>query len=164
MGSKYSGLKDKLSPFSQPQDFQQRVDEIKKTFSGQNVTQLARAFSHERREKQQLEAQVKIQNVALEALSQLLLEQLEASEISKFTLDSGETLYISDEPYISTEDKGKLMTWLKKHKLQSMFTVSWQSLNAFCKESMINGKPLPDGTKCFMKSSIRMRGGSQIEE
>lgn len=162
---KYNGLKKMLPKFELEPDFRAKVDEAKKAFIGCDAPEMARAFAITRREKQGLEAQIKMQNVELEALSQLLVENLEDSEVQKIQLATGETVYLQDEPYATVEDRSKVMAWMRSRKLTAMFTVQWQSFNAMVKDMLVQGKPIPPGTKVFMKTSARLRGGnSQSEE
>ena len=164
MGSKWNGLKSKIPAFEQPQDFQAKVNEVKKLFAGYNVTELARAFSNERREKQDLEARVKMQNISLEALSQLLVENLESQELQKIQLETGETCFLHSEPFASVIDKSAVLAWIKKRKLQSLLGVHWSTFNAFIKEMIVEGKPLPPGTSVYLRTSARIRNGNQTQE
>lgn len=161
---KYAALKSTLPKFELEPDFRQKVDAIKSKFIGCDAVELARSFAMARKEKQTLEAEIKSQNVELEALSQLLVENLEGAEIQKIQLATGETCYLQDEPYASIEDRSQVMAWMKKHKLTAMLTVQWQSYNAMVKDMLVQGKAVPPGTKVYMKTSARLRGGNSTEE
>lgn len=162
---KYSNLKSlKLPKFALDTTFQSKVDESKLSYQSLSTAEMARAFGMFRKEKQQYEDGIKKLNVTLEALSQLLVEQMEADTVQKIQLDTGETCYIQSDPYSNIENRDELIAWLKKHKLASMLTVQWQTMNAVNKERLVNGEaPLP-GTKVFLKTAARLRGGNQKEE
>lgn len=161
---KYNGLKHTLPKFELEPDFRAKVEEAKSSYIGLEAPDLAREFKLQRNGKQLLEANVKNINVHLEALSQLLVENLEGAEIQKIKLASGETVYLSDEPYTCIVDRGVLMDWLRRKKLTQLFTVQWQTLNAMTKDMLIQGKPTPPGTTVYMKTSARLRGGNSQEE
>lgn len=158
---KWSTLRGKLESFKQPQEWQEKVNEAKAAFIGCDTAELARAFAMTRREKQGLEEQVKKFNTELEALSQLLVDNLEGAEIQKVGLASGECVYLQSEPYATIVDRTKVMGWLKAHKMQSLFTVHWKSFNSLVKELLIDGKAVPPGAEVYLKTSARMTGRSE---
>lgn len=163
MPGKYSKLKGKLEPFKVDEGWQQRIDAVKGTLVGLGAPDLARRFKILKDEKKSHEAEVEVINTELEALSQLLVEEMEADLLQKIQLTTGETAYIQDEPYSAVEDRDKVVAYFLKHA-KAALTVVWQTLNAMNKERLIQGQaPLP-GTKVFMKSSARLRGGSKSEE
>lgn len=164
MAGKYAKLKGKLEKFQVDPSWQEKIDEAKKEYVGLDTAEMAREFGMHRRVKQNLEAQIKLENTHLEALNQLLVGDLDGSELQKITLTTGETGYIQDEPYSSIEDREALMAWTKKKKLLKMLTWHWQTLNGMVKEFLIDGKPLPPGVKCYLKTSFRLRGGAKDEE
>lgn len=164
MASKWAKLRSKLPAFEQPKEWQARVDEIKKVYVGLDTAELAREFSAHRKIKQEHEAVIKDENAELEALSQLLVADLESSETQKMTLTTGETCYISSEPYSTVADKAKLLAYIKKAKMQDLLSLHFQTMNALNKERLASGKePLP-GTTVFLKTSARVRGGNDGEE
>ncbi len=158
---KWAGFRDKLQPFKQEDSWQQKIDEVKSQFVGCDTAELARALVMARNFKQDLETQVKSYNTEIEALSQLLVDNLESSEIQKVGLSTGETVYLQSEPYTSTKDQKACMAWLRKKKLTSMFTIHWRSLNSLVKEMLIDGQPIPDGVEVYYKTSARITGGRE---
>ena len=161
---KYDQLKTKLQPFALETEYQQKVDEEKKSHIGLSASDLARAFAMIRSMKRDREEQIKKLNVQLEALSQLLVEHLEADAVQKIQLQTGETCYIQSEPYSGIENRDEAIAWLKKHKLSNMLTIQWQTMNAFNKERLVNGEPPMPGTKVYLKTSARLRGGNNNGE
>lgn len=160
MKNKWTGL----PKFEGEKEWQNKVDEEKAQYLGLTTSELARAFALIKASKEALEDRIKILNITLEALSQLLIENLEDAEIQKVTLDSGATVYINSEPYSSVEDKEKLMAWIKKNRLTNMLMVHFKTLGALNKERLVNGKaPLP-GTKVYIKTSARIRNASSKGE
>jgi phage host-nuclease inhibitor protein Gam len=161
---KWAALKRKVDLWQQPPEYQTKVDEAKGQYVGMEAAELAHRFAHHRNAKSALEEQIKGFNVELEALSQLLVENLESSEIQKVQLTTGETVYIQVEPYCAVQDKEALHAWIKKSKLQSLFTVNFQTMNGLVKEMLMAGKPAPPGVAVFLKTSARVRGGNHNED
>jgi hypothetical protein len=164
MPGKWSKLKGKIPKFEIDSSWQEKVDESKKAYIGLDSTELTREFARRRAMKKTLEGHISLENTELEAISQILINDLEGSEIQKIGLTTGETGYIQDEPYSSVEDKKKLMAWVKKKKLQDLLTLNWQTLNGMVKNLLVDGKPAPPGVKVSMKTSFRLRGGSSNED
>lgn len=162
---KWTAYKNKLDPFQQEPAYQDKVNEAKSAFQAMTASELGRAFSITRNEKRELEAQVKVYSVELEALSQLLVEHLEANKLSKIGLDSGECIFIASEPYAQVEDREKCMAWIETKGLQALLTPHWRSLNALIKEQLINGEPIMSGVKVYFKVAARITGGNrEVEE
>lgn len=163
MASKWSKLKDKVPPFEIPPEWAAKIDEAKATYIGLNTAELAREFVLHRNVKKNLENQVKLENTEMEALSQLLVSELEGTAMAKVTLLTGETIYVNSEPYATVEDKPKMMAWLKKSKLQSLLSLNYQTMSGLVKEYLAAGKEPPPGIKVYLKTSARVRGGNNEE-
>lgn len=161
---KWAPFKNKLDKFQQEPEWQEKVNEAKKAYIGLDASELARTFSIERNAKRDLEAQVKLHNCELEALSQLLVETLEGSSLQKIQLSTGEVCFIQDEPFASVTDRELMLSWLRKKKLQRLLSVNIKTLNAFIKELLVEGKPIPPGTAVYLRTTARLRGGSQGTE
>lgn len=161
---KYDALKGKLPQFQQESSFQAKVDEMKAQFVGLAATDLVREYKLARQQKQDHEEQIADLNVGLEAISQLLVDQMEAGGLMKFSLASGETCFQQTEPYSSIQDQQALLAWIKKQRLQSLLTLQWQTMNALNKERLIAGKPPLPGTQVFLKTSIRLKNGTNSQE
>lgn len=161
--AKFKGKFEKFVLNSDKPKWLEKVEEAKASFIGLDKKELARAFTITRREKKKAEAEVSSCSATMEALSQLLVENLEAEEIQKIKLDSGETVYLQDEPYATITDRPSVIEWLKKHKMGALLTVHFKTYNSIIKERIENGEEIPPGTKIFLKTSARVTGGPRIE-
>lgn len=157
---KYDKLKSKLPAFQQEPTFQAKVDEAKSRYQALEATELVRTFNSERHKKKSFEEAIASSNIELEALSQLLIQNFEASGLSKLTLESGLSCYQQMEPYSSIQDLQTILAFIKKQKMQNLLTLQWQTMNALNKERLVEGKPPLPGTQVFLKTSIRLRNGS----
>lgn len=158
---KYTHLRGQLPAFELEPVFQQKVTDAKTAYQALSVADLAREFGMQRKEKDAHEEAIKVINVELEALSQLIVEDLEAGDLQKVQIASGATVYTQVEPYSSVENKEALFAYIKKAKMQALLTLPWQTLNALNKERLIGGKPVLPGSRCFLKTSARLRGANQ---
>lgn len=161
---KWDALKGKLPAFEVEPEYQQKVDEAKLSYVALDAADMARAYKLRREAKRDLEEIISSHNLHLEALSQLLINNLEAESLQKIQLGTGETVFLQSEPYSSVIDKKKLMDYIKKNKMTDCLIVHFKTLGSLNKERLINGQaPLP-GTKVFIKTAARIRGGNDNEE
>ena len=137
----------------------QIIQTIKEENSSKSKEELGREFSNLKFEKEKLEDELKAINLQLEARNSLLFEMFEASRISSLKLNTGETLYIKDEPYAQLVDKTRVNDWFIENEMDELRSVNWQTLNAVVKERLEKGETLPEGVEVYMKSQIVMRRG-----
>jgi len=110
-------------------------------------------MAHELREltdrKQALAEEEKAINKRLKVLKETELpEYMEEQELEKVTVDGVGTIFVQQQMYASVkaEDRPAFYEWLKETGNEDMIT-EWvfpQSVKAFCKEQLENGKPIPD--------------------
>jgi hypothetical protein len=167
MASKWSKFRDKLPAFENESSFQEKVNEAKQfilagadTPEGANVNRLARLFSERYAAKKALEEIISTHNIDLEALSQLLVDILQDDNAQKVELSSGITVFLADTPYPSIEDEKTFYTWLHKNKMDELLSLNHQTLKVIISETLQAGRPLPPGTKVFLKTQARIRNGS----
>jgi hypothetical protein len=166
VASKYAKLKSKLPAFEQEQSYQERVDAWKHDFFGENpldanVALLAAKLAELKGLKENEENLIASLNVGIEALSQLLIERMQADDLDKVSLASGATIYLQYEAYPSVKDKEKLLQWAKSHKFGPLLTLPWQTLRGICNEMLLAGKPLPNGVECFLKTQARIKSNGE---
>lgn len=162
---RWSKLRHKLPAFEPEPGWQEQVDAAKKKLmsgarnpEAASTARLGRVFATTKRRKQTLEHKIKRLNVELEALSQVLVEALEDQELTKVELRGGVTLYISDEPYVTVENKQKMFRWIKANRAIYLLSIHHGALNAFVKDRLAAGMGAPAGAKVYMKTSIRAHG------
>lgn len=163
MPGKYQKLRGKIPAFEQEPTYQAKVDEAKErilgTKSGEfaNVSMLASKFADAKRIKDQLEESVSSINVEIEALSQLLVSALECEDVQKVELATGALVYLQDSVYPKVEDKEKLIKWAKKHGMENLLQLPWQTTRGIATEALTEGRKLPDGITVFLKTEARVR-------
>lgn len=161
MASKYAALKGKLPVFVPDSSFMDKVNAWRQSEYGENpedanVSALAARLYDLNRQKDVLEAEISEINVAQEALSRMLVEIMEAENQEKIKLTSGNTVGLRYSPYPQVKDKEALLGWLKKKKLANLRTLPYKTLEGICNELLQQGKPMPSGVACFLKSSARI--------
>jgi hypothetical protein len=169
---KYTHLRHKLPAFEQSAEASglsawfAKVNEWKQEFLGAtrgedaNAGLLAREYAERDTRKKELEAEISQLNIELKALSDLGVESLESDGMQKIDLAAGGYVSISDKPRTSTEDKAKVLAWIKKNKMQDLLTLSYQTLSAMNNERLLAGKAVIPGTKIFMDTKLTVRGVS----
>lgn len=167
---KYTHFRHKLPAFEQSADASglsawfAKVDDYKQAFLGTteaehaNAAFLAREYAERDKRKKELEAEISQLNIELEALSQMGVESMESDGLQKIDLAAGGYVRIDDRPYTSTEDRAKILAWIKKNKMQDLLTMNYQTLSAMNNERLVAGKALIPGTKIFMKTKLTVRG------
>jgi hypothetical protein len=171
MSGKYTKLRGKLPAFVEEVKYQERINDEKQLILADaenpgeaNVNRLAALFGVCREAKEQLENEISEYNVRLEALSQMLCEALENQGFDKVTLSSGATGYLQDTPYPVVRDKEKVLAWIKKHKMQSLLGVNYQTLKGVTNERLVAGQAPPDGVEVYLKTQFRLRNGNNQED
>lgn len=167
---KYTHLRHQLPAFEQSAEASglaawfAKVNEWKQAFLGTdsaenaNAARLAAEYAKRDIAKKQLEAQISQLNIELKALSDLGVESLESDGMQKIDLAAGGYVSISDKPRTSTEDKQKVLAWIKKNKMTDLLTMNYQTLSAMNNERLLAGRPVIPGTRIFMDTKLTVRG------
>lgn len=116
-----------------------------------------RRYCAVRDEKDELEERIKKLNVELEALSQLLITDMEREGTDLFRLQTGESLSIKDEPYVSIANKDVFLGWIKQNNMEDLLTVHYMTMSSMTKDRLVQGLEPPPGLKVFLKQSITRR-------
>jgi hypothetical protein len=150
---KWSKLKASLARFVEDPTWQARIDLEKENYLADNRTARCRHYAEAREEKKRLEERVLELNTSLEALSQLLVEDLEAELETKITNHLG-TFSIKDDPYPVVQDRLAYLHWIREQELEDLLTVNYQTTAGQVKDRLEKGLTLPPGINVFMKSKI----------
>jgi hypothetical protein len=163
---KYSHLKDQLTKFSGEVEYQDRVnaekDRIKTLLledgKSINPSNLGDVLVEARQEKDRLEGLVKVENLTIAAMEQMLVEQMEASDYASLKLANGISLSIKDDVYCQVGNKKLFYDWIEETGQQALLTVNYQTMASMTKTSLIDGKPIPPGINTYFKQGITVRG------
>lgn len=172
MSGKYSHLKQTLTRFTGEPEWQERVnrkkDEIRqKLETGDypvNAKTIGDIYVRARQEKERLEDLEKAQNLIIEATNQMLVDMLEAADFSSVKLNTGVSIFIKDDVYVTVKDKAIFHDWIHKEELEDLLTVNYQTMAAMVKNKLIEGQELPPGVATYFKQTITMRGGKYVGE
>lgn len=183
MANKWAHLKGEIKKFEQEPGWAQEIDEAKRylrqakdgckpqpddehnwpaccehglEFLPMPRITLCGELNDEDLSKKKLEADLHSCNTRREAISQLLLEQLEAEGTNSIRNAFG-TFFIGDEPYSKVIDKQAYLKWIGEQGLSALLSVPYQSTNAQVKARLEEGQPVPPGIEVYIKSSIRRR-------
>ena len=161
MPGKWAGLRGTVPAAPVESEYQQKVELEKQKFLEVSKGTKGIEFDKLYQEKKALEARISEINVTLDALSQLMIKDLEGDGLDAIRLADGTLLSIKDEPYTSIEDRDKFLAWIHESGQDSLLTVHYQTMNAIAKDRLQQGKTLPPGLKVFLKQSITRRKGKQ---
>lgn len=162
MASKWKSLKSKLDPWAPEPAYQEKVDIAKQVYIGLSPVELARAFKMEEDKKDALEAEIKIRNMMIEALSQLIVSALESSDLQALELESGMKVTLDIKPYVSaldtTEARVLYSKWIHSKAIKGLLTLNAQTRDGFVKQLLEAGKPAPAWAKVFLKTRAKLLG------
>ena len=170
---KYSHLKDRFTRYKEEPTHQEKVDQFKKRticmkhrsgsceckerapFNELSKVELAELIKQYGDVKDQYEERIKKINVAVEALNQILLEQLENEEITKFSSSVG-TVSIKDSLYPVVVDRRKFLNWIRETNQEELLNVNYQTMKAIISDLALAGRldELPPGIDVYFRSSI----------
>lgn len=162
MAGTYSHLKSQLEKAEEDPDRKAELDKVKEKFAGKTIGEIGDAFRaaydlHEKIKKQEYDA-----NIDLEALGQLLVNDLEASGIDKMrTSDGSTTLFIKDDVRCSMTNREEYLNWIRQENMEELLTVHYSTMNAQAKDRLQKGKPLPPGLKAFFQQKMSIRRNSK---
>lgn len=126
--------------------------------------QIAALYNAARGRKDELEADLKVVDLEIEAYSRLLVDRFEAAGETSKTFDGGTVLSLGDEPYPTVKDQALMMAWLKRKGLESLLTLNYQTMSSLVKNAIQEGSELPDGVDIFIKTKVTRRGGGKKGE
>jgi len=112
-----------------------------------------------RKEKSDLEKELKGITIEIETLSPEIVETMEAMGVTNLKLKNVGMFYLETQGYPIVKDSEILQNSLRKRGLGDIIkeTVNYQTLRATCKELLENNEALPDGVEVFMKTTVRVR-------
>lgn len=161
---KWSHLKKTLEQLPVDAAYQARVDELKKPFRGKGHTEIAMALGRTKRNKQKLDEKIKLMNVEIAALEQLLVDYFESTETTQFRTKSGVLISLKDDVYPMVKDQPIFLAWINSNNLSALLSVHHKRLESLVKSLLEEGQKIPDGIDAFFKTTISYRGKSKKEK
>lgn len=130
------------------------------------LTNLAKELANLKADKTKLEAQVKSLNKQIIAIAVgKLPELMQDLDISKFVVDNVGTFYLQDRLEVSVlaEDRKDVYLWCKREGHGDLVVeYIWpKTLNAWAKEQLTEGQPLPDKMKATFIPTAMLRRSSK---
>lgn len=119
--------------------------------------ELAKLYANLRRQKDLHEEREKEINLRLEAVSQLLTESYEASNIHVVGLKDGASVSLQVEPHAVVKDKEAFRLWCIAQGLERSLALPWQTTNSLTKEHLLAGEPEPDGVEAHSRAKLVLR-------
>ena len=158
MPGKYEHITPNLPKFIEPEKHREKVEEKKTELLNGRVgvpaRELATLFVGLRTKKDETEAQLKQDNLMLEAARDLLCEAMDDDNTTSLGLTGIGTIRVQREPYAEVKDKAQFRKWCVRNGLEESLMLPWQSTNSITKERLLAGKPEPDGVEAFQKDKV----------
>lgn len=150
-------LPRKVSPYHE------RIEQLKVDFSKLNTVALAATYTGLRRDKDDLEAQMRSLNERLEAVTQLLVASQDRGdeEWGKYgvkdnalRLENGDTIRVKAEPYGQVTDKEAFRLWCIANGYEKQLQLWPSTMNTIAKERRMAGDADPDGVEIFRRETL----------
>lgn len=121
------------------------------------LVKLASAFVETERRVDEAEAALKKLKVSRDIAEKKLAEEMRTHDMKSFRTESMGGFNVQIAVYPNVKDKEALGAWVKKKKLDWLYTtnVNGNKLRAFVRELLEKGKSLPPGTDAYMAPVIR---------
>jgi hypothetical protein len=146
------------------QTYQDRVDKVKADAPASwSPADYGKEYMRLRKAKEDLEEQISLVNLHLEAITQLLVESQDAgaegwgqygASDTMLRLVTGDTLRVQPEPYAQVVDKDACREWAVKQGLERLLALPWTTINSHVKQRLMNGEPEPDGVKAYVRKKL----------
>ena len=155
---KWAHLKNKLPPLPDSDPKHKELVELAKgVYRAKPLAELLKSYCAYREKKDELKVILSALQISVDAHEALIIEHYDAQAISKMTLETGETISTSPEPYAQVIDKKAMVEWAKSHGLGSALTLPWQTLNSELKALLENGQPAQSGVTAFIRTKVLFR-------
>lgn len=159
MPSKYGHITPNLPKFLDPDvKYREKVEQEKeRLLDGQMsipARELAVMYVAAREAKEATDAQLKLDNITVEAARILFCETMEDEDLTSLGLTGIGAIRVQREPYAQVVDKAAFRHWCLRNGLEESLALPWQSTNSITKERLLEGKPEPDGITAFQKDKV----------
>lgn len=147
MGSKYKRLfKDLTRTLGTDPKFQDLV-ELKKAEipAGLGPTELATLYRQVSEEKDAANAALAEVQVRLSAFEQRMWSAFDEAGVDNVGFADGYRVTVTQKPSVKTEDRDKVLAWLKENGFERLLSVHAQTLSTLTLERLLEELPPPDG-------------------
>lgn len=155
---KYTELAKTL-PRAPKAEFGEEVIRAKEEFQERSPGALARAYEEAKAAKASAEEAVKAVNVRIRALEDLLYNAYEEAGITSLKLESGRTVSVNPEPYVTVLDRDAVREWAKENGHERDLNFNANTLSAIVKSRALNRESLPPGVELKVWSRVGITKG-----
>ena len=158
---KWDKLRGKFEtrPLTNEGGFREKVGQVKDEHKDDSLELLLELFDQADKEKERHEEAIKEQNVEIEALDQLIRENLESQELRAVESAVGHIYKIDIKPYPSINDKVGFEKFVDENpQLEYLWSIQPSSFAAWVKDLLDQGRDaeVPSSVSVFLKSSIKL--------
>lgn len=147
MGSKYERLFKRLTKtLGTDPKFQDLVNQKKAEIpEGLGPTELATLYRQASEEKDAAAATAAEIQVRLSAIEQRMWSAFDEAGIDNVGFADGYRIAVEQKPSVKTEDRDKVLAWLKENGFERLLSVHAQTLSTLTLERLLEELPPPDG-------------------
>ncbi len=137
--------------------YKEALSELKKQYADFDDTDLLQKFSELKSQKQTLDLRTQLLEKDLAAVTELLIEKMEAKNLTQLKNSKLGTFSLRTNVYVTQKDKERLFTWLRENDYGDVIKeqVNPKVLNSLFADILSNSS-LPDdaGVDVFLKHNI----------
>lgn len=152
-------------PEREPEDpaRQVKVSMAKEEIKNRDPEAMAEQYVNLRKKADDLEDQLSVLNLLMEAYEQLLTASQKAKQPAwgryganpnALRLPDGNAVRIQPEPYANVKDKELFRQWCIRNGYENQLQLLWQTTNSITKERLIAGDPEPDGVQATVSFKV----------
>lgn len=151
-------LKDTPRYLGDDQSYLDKVNEAKRKIAKEPLplSTLAKMYVAAREEYAQVDKLLKAIGVKLEATEQLLVQTMEAEDVSSLKLDTGRSISTWIEPYPQVTDQEAFRQWCVENGLERSLRLWPATTTSLVKQRLMDGKPEPPGITIYSRNIVRM--------
>jgi hypothetical protein len=151
-------------PRDQPEDapYQDRINMRKGEIVREmrcTASALAHRYRDIRRQKEELERQMKDIDFELTAVSQLLVDKYEEEGTSSIRLDDGSAVSTTMKPHAKVVDKEAFRLWCIENGLERSLQLHSSTTDSLVAQRLLDGLPTPPGVEAFTRIAPRLLKG-----
>lgn len=173
---KYSHLRNSITSFTPEPEYQDRVNKEKERITNSlvdegkfGIKEFAAVLLKARLEKARLEKLEKVENLTIEAMTQVLVGLLEDQTLTKVSMDNGVSMSIKDDVYATVSNRQAFHQWIAETDQEDLLTVNYQTMSSLVKKRMTGevsveegGTEVPPGIDVYFKQGIMVRGAKNL--
>ncbi len=166
----YEKFRGKIEAFKEPPERQAKIEAWKASFlaaennEDASIQMLCLEFAKRQQNKKSLKKALKLTQIEIDALSQMIVEGFENDSLKKIEVSIG-TVSLADKPFPKVVDQTIVNQWFIANGMVDMLktAVAWGTLKKMSNDRLKKGSEYIPGTAVFMKTEAKVTGLARLE-